>query len=849
MFRTLQITFVVYSIYISSLALSACDDGSSGQPCHMDCGDHGSCVILSGAENCLCQDGWRGEVCDSCAEGYVLRGTDCVLPGPDPCKPNPCSQPYKTTCTSDGQDAVCICDDNAQDKDADGICMPSCNLISSYYPNQACDDSSGLAILQGNRSCTTLLRFDPAGETFSDLFIRGEFNQWDLSTQLHEDEGEWKVTLDIAPGDYAYKFFTSGSAGWFEDPANLFFKWVDGQRNSRLKVPDCNKPMLLLLHEPIPSASGTLLDIQYLDGAGGNGLDPDSIVVQRDGNSVRYHLNPDSGVITVSEEGLSHGKYLYSFTAVDIVGNATNTLYVPVWVENEKFDWRGAVMYFAFTDRFYNGNESNDRPVPGVDTKANWNGGDFDGIRKKIESGYFDQLGVDVIWLSSISENTDGAYVGASNRLYSAYHSYWPVSTGWSFSNPIPGKHAVEPHFGTKEELKQLIRIAHAHGIRIVVDLVLNHVHEDSPLWTEHSQDNPPWFHLPAQDCKETNWTKPITCWFAPNLPDLDYTNTAVMDTMMEYAKWLVEEFNIDGFRVDAVKHMVDDVVFSLRGSMDQVLRFTGLRFYMVGETFTGEDGADLLKHYIGRSGLDGQFDFPLYWQITSVFLRQERDLKSLAHMVEQNDSRYGLSAVMSNFLGNHDVCRALSQANGDIGDMWCNGGKEQGWTKPPQQPLDQEPYSRLALAWTFLMTSPGIPLIYYGDEIGMAGAGDPDNRRPMVFGDDLNEPQKALLSLVGKLGNFRHSHPALWLGNRTELLLADDGNLWVYAMTYNEDKVVVVLNRSVQERSLSIPMDKIDVDDGSNLHDELGSGSWQVTGAKVKLDIAAMSAMVLSVD
>jgi glycosidase len=381
----------------------------------------------------------------------------------------------------------------------------------------------------------------------------------------------------------------------------------------------------------------------------------------------------------------------------------------------------------------------------------------------------------------------------------------------------------------------------------VLVDLVLNHVHEDAPLWQNHQADWPAWFHLPAESCQATDWTKPITCWFAGYLPDFEYKNPAAMDAIMEHAAWLVRETNIDGFRVDAVKHMIDDAVLHLRGRLARDFARTGIRFYMVGETFTGEDGSDLLAHYVGPTMLDGQFDFPLYWQLTAVFLREERDLSSLASMVEWNDTRYGHFAVMSNFLGNHDVCRALSQANGDIADIWCNGGKAQGWDNPPGQPDDETAYRKLRLAWTFLLTSPGVPLIYYGDEFGLAGAGDPDNRRPMLFGSESLDPhQLASLRHVQTLGQARARHPAMRRGQRWSLLTSADGLAWAYGLSSGSDRVVVVLNRAVDHRQLQVPVDALGLDEGTELVEVLTDGALVVTNGSLTVDLDGRSAAVL---
>ncbi len=788
---------------VSSLAAACSSQEVPEAACERDCGQQGSCAIIQGRQACLCDVGYEGEDCAQCTPGFVAQGNRCVA---DPCDPNPCNGPHQSACQVTNDGFECLCDDDAQDNDGDGTCRPSCTQFADRFPSQDCDDSSGQAVLVGPRSCQTVVTFKSDDPNLTQANIAGEFNQWRQDQAMtRTDDGSFQATLNLEPGDYAYKIYLPGSDTWLEDRNNPYTKYDGGIRNSRLRVEDCQQPLLRLMHEPETSAEGTVkFTVQFVQGSAGASPDAQGVRVTRNDAPVSAAFDAATGVVTIDDSGLAKGKYAYRFEVTDSAGRTAERLYVPVWVEESYFEWEDAVMYFVFTDRFLDGNPGNNAPVPGVDPRANWQGGDFEGLRQKLESGYFERLGVNALWISSISMNTQGAGGGTDGRTYTGYHSYWPISTGWTDKTPIDGVQPVDPHFGTLEEFKALVELAHSKGIRVLVDFVANHVHSDSPLWQSHQFDNPAWFHVPAQVCEDIGWTLPIECWFADYLPDFEYQNLDVMKRVADHAVWMVKETDIDGFRLDAVKHMINDFTYTLRGRVNEAIDLSGQRFYMVGETFTGEDGAEQLKQYVGPEQLDGQFDFPLYWQITSVFLRQERDLRALEGMLAWSEGFYGDFAVMRNFLGNHDVCRAVSHANGDFGAMWCNGGKDQGWNNPPGDPGAANPYDRLNLAWSFLMTAPGVPLIYYGDEFGMPGAGDPDNRRMMRF-DDLNDHQRQTLTHVEKLAQIRHAHRALRRGQRQTLHMGGDGLTWAYLMSTPGDNVVVVLNRSDQPRSVSI--------------------------------------------
>ncbi|MBN2493285.1 MAG: hypothetical protein JXR96_01735 [Deltaproteobacteria bacterium] len=858
------------------------------------CSGHGHCTGV-GLE-CACDPGYAGEHCEACDAGYHQDGDACV---PDsPCDPNPCTTVHRTQCTVQGTSFACSCDPGYQDADGngsclpdcqtagldcgphgqcqivlgqascvcqaghtgeacadcaagyqdhdgDGLCRPTCETAGLDCGERACDDSSGEPVCVGVRDCTTELRYMPgSGETVTALYVRGEFNGWSLGDRLElEPDGSYVAYLDLEPGDYGYKLYEQGSGRWFLDPANPYFKWVSGERNSRLRVPDCARPALELLGATAVAGGRITFTVQYVDGAEGAGVDPASAQVERNGELVGSVFDPASGLFQIDDSGLAPGKYSYFFRASDQAGRAATPLYVPVWIEDAPFAWEDAILYFAMVDRFADGEPGNNFPVGGaVNFKADWQGGDFAGLRAKIESGYFGELGVNAIWISSISQNTAGSGAGTDGRQYSGYHSYWPISTGWRDDAPLPGVQPVDPHFGSLDDFKQLVRAAHERGIRVLVDFVANHVHTDSPLWQQHQYSG--WFHDdPIYVC---GWDQPITCWFATYLPDFEYKNLEVLETVVEHAVWLVQETDIDGFRLDAVKHMIHDFSFALRARIQERVATSGLRFYMVGETFTGEDGAGLIAEYVRPEELDGQFDFPLYWQVVKTFLRQEQDFRGLEGMLQANQGVYGDWAVMSNFLGNHDVCRALSHAAGDIADMWGNGSKEQGWNNPPALPASPAPFARLRMAWTFLMTVPGIPLIYYGDEFGMEGAGDPDNRKFMRFGAELNAHQLATLDHVKRLAAARHAHRAFRYGSRTQLHMDGDGLLWAYGMVAGADKAVVVFNGHAGAESRAIPVSSLGLTNGTQLTDVVHARQLMVASGSLTVSLDGLDTAVL---
>jgi glycosidase len=351
----------------------------------------------------------------------------------------------------------------------------------------------------------------------------------------------------------------------------------------------------------------------------------------------------------------------------------------------------------------------------------------------------------------------------------------------------------TEEHFGTLETLKELVDKARARGIKVLLDYAMNHVHEKNPVVAQH----PDWFWPLSYDghlcvcgngCDWNDGYQQRRCWFTSYLPDWNFTNPSARAYSVDNAIAWIEKTGIDGFRLDAVKHIELEWLLDLRKRVAaEIEPKTGEHFYMVGETFESGN-RDVLKSYVGSDRLDGQFDFPLRAVLAEKLLRRTGTMHDLDGFLASNDSYY--PGLMSTFIGNHDILRTVHVAEDQPWDAWAPG---QPWDAPPSLPKYAAPFERLGVAFSFLFTTKGVPLLYYGDEIGLPGAGDPDNRRFMQW-DGLDANQLALRGLLEKLGKIRRAHPALWRGARSTLSVTND--TYAYVMSDGEDTVYVGLNR-----------------------------------------------------
>jgi glycosidase len=433
---------------------------------------------------------------------------------------------------------------------------------------------------------------------------------------------------------------------------------------------------------------------------------------------------------------------------------------------------------------------------------ANYQGGDWAGVTQKINAGYFTDLGVNTLWLTVPFKNPNvaGAGVGGDTHMYSAYHGYWPTEIS-----------QAEECFGSMNDLKALVNAAHAKNIKVLFDYAMVHVHDTSTIY----QQNPSWFWpndngrggdcICGGGCSWDNMPDRERCWFTSYLPHWNYTNQAARNFSVNAAIQWIRDTGVDGFRLDAIKHVDMQWLLDLRAQVKTQIQATQSpkqRFYMVGETYDFFNQG-ILKAYVDPdTKMDGQFDFPLRRNVVEAVLMRTQPMTGLASFMDQNEYYYGANAIMSPFLGNHDLPRIIHLAANNR--LWGNdqgyGARAEAWGNPVTIPREREAFERVANGFAVLFTNRGAPLIYYGDEIGMPGAGDPDNRRFMQW-SGLDANQTWLRDRVTKLLSIRAAHPALRRGSRSTINV--DNDVWVYSRATTGDTVYVAVNRGDTARSV----------------------------------------------
>lgn len=732
------------------------------------------------------------------------------------------------------------CDPKSNPGQSDGAVDADVDATGSDGATDPDGDTDG-GTTAPERSCETEFRYTPGGAV-STVQLAGEWDWASPEDMVPDGQGSYVLAKTLAPGVHAYKLIVDGN--WILDPDNAYRKYHGGTENSGMRVPDCTVPLLVL---DLFDANGgdAHARVRFFRANGGAAIDPATrrvVLVQDFGETEPPHTYSDH-TLEISLTGLTPGKYTLRFEAADLDGRAALPVRVPFWVETEPFDWRDPVLYMVMLDRFRDGDPTNNAaPTPGAEPTADWQGGDLAGVTAAINEGYFDALGVRALWLSPFIRNPDVSYAENGHGV-TGYHGYWPIRA-----------REIDPRFGTESDLEALITAAHAHGIRILMDFVINHVHEQH----EHYVSHPEWFRTGCQ-CGEPgcDWTAHrLDCLFQPYMPDVNWEIPEAGEAIVADALWWLERFDLDGLRVDAVKHVEDAAIFNLSVRVRESFEQGGVEYFLLGETAMGWAGGDVndnlaeyatISRYIGPNGLNGQFDFVLYHAVSyNTFAYFSYGLIHADYWLQASLDQYPADAIMTPYVGSHDTQRFLSLADpaaaGVVFNKWPSDGL-------PVAPGDSLPYERALVAFAWVLTLPGLPLLYYGDEYGEFGGSDPDNRHFWRPASQRSADENALYDQIAAIGTARRTSVALRRGDYTSLLGEDD--FLAFARHTATDIALVVLNRSATPATRSLTLPAALPQPTAGFYDALrpADPTVPIVGSAVSVTVPARSAVILLPD
>lgn len=465
------------------------------------------------------------------------------------------------------------------------------------------------------------------------------------------------------------------------------------------------------------------------------------------------------------------------------------TTKIPAWVYQ-------AVFYQIFPDRFANGNAANDpanvlkwhsRP-----SLYSYFGGDLRGIQSKLD--YLMDLGVNALYLNPVFQSA-------------APHRYHTTDY-----------YRIDPLLGTMEDFHALLADVHRRGMRLILDGVFNHCGRGFFAFNDvlENQEHSPykeWFHIkhfPVDAFSPGEAQDYLAWWNIKSLPKFNTSNPEVRQYLLDVARFWVEQ-GTDGWRLDVPNEIDDDDFWS---DFRRVVREVNPEAALIGEIW------EVNPRWVGSGHFDGLMNYPLRDAVLD-WLKGRNGPGQFADRLEGILGAYPWEHVLAmyNTLGTHDTKRLRTYLDGDV--------------------------RRVGLAFTFLLAYPGVPAIYYGDEIGLEGDKDPDSRR--TFPWDETQWEDELHSYLRRLIALRKNTPLLQMGEYRRIWVDEGQSGFAFARQAGEEAVLVVLNAREQPLQAEIPVQSLGWQDETRLHDLLQEGTMVVRNGMVRVELPGYSGMWLS--
>lgn len=470
-------------------------------------------------------------------------------------------------------------------------------------------------------------------------------------------------------------------------------------------------------------------------------------------------------------------------------------------------DWSDDILYFVLIDRYADGDSTNNRKVE-RSNPGGYHGGDLKGLAQRLDE--LADLGITALWINPVQKQiTQSFYASAPAKMgipefrHSGFHGYW-----------IDDFTAMEPQFGSLDDLKHLVDEAHKRNIKVLLDVVYNHAGYGSGYESRSTSDGQRWLRSGEGNCE----IDAIKCAVG-GLPDFKTELPEVRDYLLKANIALARQAGVDGFRLDTFKHIETDFWLEHRHRTRAEL---GNNFFLLAEYWGGT--ASSLDPFFAQDEIDAGFDFSFKGSCEAFVNGRGRAVAYGSYLGSRHKVRKGYQ--LAHYLSSHDEPMALYNLNGDK--------------------------DKLRICAAIQMTSAGLPVIYYGEEVARAGSEWPLNRSNMPWGDRDIRPGKgdardeAMREYYKTLLHIRRHHPALRRGDYTLLSGPQDTVLaYIRHDAASNDKVMVVVNR--KDRELTADYMLPDSWNGKPVSDELSGKPVTVTAGRVESIMAPRSVRILS--
>lgn len=462
---------------------------------------------------------------------------------------------------------------------------------------------------------------------------------------------------------------------------------------------------------------------------------------------------------------------------------------VPSWLED-------AVFYQIFPDRFYRGStdqSSMDYQAWGSEPTANgFMGGNLKGIISKID--YLLDLGINAIYLNPI-------FASAANHRYH-----------------INDYFKIDPRLGTLDDFKALIDVAHENNIKIILDGVFNHTGRGffafkDVLENEERSRYLDWYHIkgfPLDAFGEGKAKSYLAWWGIKDLPKLNTDTIAVRKYLMDVARYWIE-LGADGWRLDVPSEIDDDSFW--KGFRD-VVKSVNPEAYTVGEIW------ELDTRWVGGDHFDGLMHYPLRTAIIEL-LSEKISMVKFADKIENFLQEYPTENIYGMYLplGTHDTQRILSKLDGSV--------------------------EKVKLASLIQFSYPGVPAIYYGDEVGVNGGKDPENRK--AFPWDEKEWDHELQEYIKKLISLRKNSAALKRGSFERIYIEEDGHVYAYARNSGDECLLILINASDEDQGFKVPVEKLSWHNGDLVEDLIDKSNYGIKDSSIEGSLGPWTGIILS--
>lgn len=606
---------------------------------------------------------------------------------------------------------------------------------------------------------------------------------YDMTFDNEEQRYAYDMT-DLQPGEYRYRYIlkeTEESETQYILDAYNKEKVTDADSGIEYSVCKYEKFDLdvsaKVLNASMDYNDNNVLTVSFTgkDGANVEGMKADHATADLSALGGASDAAIDTELLALSiavKEGTATGEKTIPVTVYDQYKNEYKAETKVTVTERDKsgdFDWDEAVIYFAVTDRFFDGNTSNNANVD-KNGPSSYHGGDFAGMTQKLD--YLKDLGINTIWITPIVDNSmeKGLETDVEGVTSWGYHGYWASNF-----------EKIDDHLGTEEEFRALLNAAHDRGIKIMVDVVLNH--------SGYGETTKNYFNETFKDAdgnairmlreadEEVSGSDQMTS--LSGLPDFLTENSEVRELLVAWQSNWISKYPIDYYRVDTVKH-VDDTTWS---AFKNALTTINPDFKMIGEWAGAGYATD--TGMLGTGRMDSLLDFDFNDQAQSF---ANGNLSSVESFLQGRNGALNNTATLGQFMSSHDEDGLIQKLISE------------------NKISEDRAMELFKVVASLQITAKGQPVIYYGEEVGQYGANNyPYQTNRYDFDWSRVNDDNTMLNHYKKLLEIRNHYPQVFAkGNRSTVTVNNDAQYDVFSRSYGDTVIYVGLNNAQRAQSVT---------------------------------------------